>query len=166
MKSILMIVLACMIIISLSQTVSAQNPSMTNANMAVQITEAHKANAALMQQYTWHSRTELIVNGEVKDNRLELCNYGPDGQLQRSLVNDQGASLPRRFLRRAVAEKEKAGTEQYLTGLRSLVDQYTLPTAGKVLDFIFVFNWIWNVFYADTNDVSTYGIQGTDHSKS
>ncbi len=131
MKAILTIISVCMITISLSQSVPAQNPG-----MAVQITEAHKANAALMQQYTWHSRTELIVNGEVKDNRLELCDYGPDGQIQRSLVNDQGASLPRGFLRRAVAEKEKAEIEQYLTGLRGLVDQYTLPTAGKVLDFM------------------------------
>jgi len=26
--------------------------------------------------------------------------------------------------------------EQYLTGLRGLLDQYTLPTTGKVLDFM------------------------------
>jgi hypothetical protein len=82
------------------------------------------------------SRTELIENGQIKDTRIELCNYLPDGQLQRSLLNDTGAPLPRGFLRRAIAEDEKKKVEEFLTGLRSLLDQYTLPSAGKILDFM------------------------------
>jgi len=89
-----------------------------------------------MRQYTWESRTELIENGEIKDNRLELVNYAPDGTLQRSPLNDSGASLPRGFLRRAIAEDKKKKMEEYLTGLRSLLEQYTLPTTGKILDFM------------------------------
>jgi len=119
-----------------SQTVLAQSQLATQANMAVQITEARKANALLMHQYTWNQRTELLENGEIKDNRIEMVNYGPAGQLQRSLLNDQSAPLPRGFLRRDIAEQKKQEMEQYLTGLRTLLDQYTLPTAGKVLDFM------------------------------
>jgi hypothetical protein len=51
-------------------------------------------------------------------------------------LNDQNAPLPRGFLRKAVAEDEKQKLETYLTGLRGLLDQYTLPTTGKVLDFM------------------------------
>jgi hypothetical protein len=51
-------------------------------------------------------------------------------------MNDQGAPLPFGFLRRAVAEQERKKTEAYLSGLRSLLEQYTLPTPGKVLDFM------------------------------
>jgi hypothetical protein len=106
------------------------------ANMAVQIMEARKANAALMRQYTWQSRTELIDKGEIRDVRIDQVTYGPDGSLQRILLNNQGASLPRGFLRRSIAENKKQQMEEYLTGLRGLLDQYTLPTAGKVLDFM------------------------------
>jgi len=126
------------ILISLvcSPVVLAQTAQPTEANRAVQITEARQANAALMHHYTWTSRTEIIDQGQVKDTRLELVNYNPFGQLQRSLLNDQSAPLPRGFLRRAIAESERQKMEQYLTGLRGLLDQYTLPTAGKVLDFM------------------------------
>jgi hypothetical protein len=108
----------------------------SNLNMAVQITNARKANATLMHQYTWNSRTEIIEGGQVKDIRIELVNYAPNGQLQRSLINDQGSRMPFGFLRRAIAEARKKRLEDYLAGLRGLIEQYTLPTVGKVLDFM------------------------------
>jgi hypothetical protein len=118
------------------QAVLAQSVSPRNASMAVLITEARKANAALLRQYSWTSRTEIFEDGQVKDIRIEAVNYSPGGQLQRTLLNDQGASLPHGFLRRAIAEHERKKLEEYLTGLRDLLEQYALPTAGKVLDFM------------------------------
>lgn len=99
------------------------------------IAQARKANATQLRQYAWTSRTELIVGGQVKDTRIDLVNYGPDGKLQRTLLNDQSAPLPRGFLRKAIAEDERKKTEEYLAGLRALLEQYTLSTTGKVLDF-------------------------------
>ena len=131
-----LIVLAGVIAIGLPQFAQAQTALSTDANRAVQITEARQRNAALMHQYTWTSRTEILDQGQVKDTRLELVHYTPFGQLQRSLLNDQSAPLPRGFLRRAIAENERQKLEQYLTGLRGLLDQYTLPTTGKILDFM------------------------------
>jgi len=131
-------ILLMTILISLvwSPAVLAQSAQSGAANMAVKITEARQANAALMHHYTWTSRTEIIDQGQVKDTRMELVNYTPDGMLQRSLLNDQSAPLPLGFLRKAIAESERQKMEQYLTGLRGLLDQYTLPTTGKVLDFM------------------------------
>src|SRR5512147_2702482 len=132
------LILFMIILMSLawSPAVPAQTAPAAAANRAVQITEARQANAALMHHYTWTSRTEIIDQGQVKDTRLEVVHYDPFGNLQRSLLNDQSAPLPRGFLRRAVAEDERQKLEQYLTGLRGLVDQYTLPTTGKILDFM------------------------------
>jgi len=130
------LLLAGLLALGLPQAAQAQAALSSNANAAVQITEARKANDTLMRQYTWNSRTELLENNEVKDIRLELNNYAPDGTLQRSLLNDTGASLPRGFLRRAIAEDKRKKMEEYLTGLRGLVDQYTLSSTGKILDFM------------------------------
>ncbi len=118
------------------ETVPAQSPPPAVTDATVRTTEARKANAALMRQYSWTSRTEVIDQGQVKDLRIDTVNYGPDGQLQRSTMNDQSAPLPRGFLRRRVAEIERQKVEQYLNGLRGLLEQYTLPTAGKVQDFM------------------------------
>ena len=130
------LLLAGLVALALPQAARAQTALSSDANMAVQITEARKANDALLRQYTWNSRTELIEKGQIKDTHLELVNYAPNGQLQRTTLNDTGASLPRGFLRRAIAEDEKKKMEEYLTGLRNLLDQYTLPSAGKILDFM------------------------------
>lgn len=106
------------------------------SEMAVRVAEAQKANAALMQQYSWTSRTEISDQGQVKDIRIDLVNYGPGGALQRTLMNDQGASLPFGFIRRRIAEHERQKMEEYLNGLRDLLEQYTLPTAAKVQGFM------------------------------
>jgi hypothetical protein len=112
------------------------------ANSAAQIAQTRKANATLMQQYSWNSRTEIVSNGQVKDTKIELVSYGPDGQLQRSVLNDQAASngimlpTPIGFLRRAIADDKKKEMQEYLAGLHGLLDLYTLPTAGKILDFM------------------------------
>jgi len=115
---------------------AAQTVQPAPTNMAVRVTEARKANAALMRQYSWTSRTEVIDQGQVKDLRLDAVTYGPGGQLQRTVMNDQSAPLPIGFLRRRIAEIERQKVEEYLSGLRGLLEQYTLPTAGKVQDFM------------------------------
>jgi hypothetical protein len=119
-----------------AQAVSAQSAQPAPTNMTMRIMEARKANAALMRQYSWTSRTEVIDQGQVKDLRLDAVTYGPGGQLQRSVMNDQSARLPIGFLRRRIAEIERQKVEEYLGGLRDLLEQYTLPTAGKVQDFM------------------------------
>jgi hypothetical protein len=107
-----------------------------NLGLAMQIVEARQKNAALMKQYSWESRTELIENGVVKDIRIEQVTYGPGGQVQRALINDQPAALPGGFFRKKIAEKDREKTEDYLKGLRTLLDQYTITSAGKMIDFI------------------------------
>jgi len=133
LRSIFLVIL---MIFSLPLVVHAQGELATDANAAVKVAEARKVNAALMHHYNWTSRTEIIDNGQIKDTRIELVQYAPDGQLQRSLLNDQSAPLPRGFLRRAMAEDERKKMAKYLEGLQGLLEQYTLPTTGKILDFI------------------------------
>ena len=130
------LILTALILLTGVPAAWAQSALSADANRAVQISEARQANAALMHHYTWTSRTEILDQGQVKDTRLELVHYTPFGQLQRSLLNDQSAPLPRGFLRRAIAENERKKMEEYLTGLRGLLEQYTLPTTGKILDFM------------------------------
>jgi hypothetical protein len=104
--------------------------------LASRITAARKANATLMKQYSWSCRAEFIKEGKVLDTRIDSVTYGPDGQLQRTVMNDEKSPLPHGFVRKKVAEKERQDVEKYLVGLRKLLDQYTLPSAGKVLDFV------------------------------
>jgi hypothetical protein len=107
-----------------------------NEGLANQIIAARQKNAALMKQYSWNSRIEILDNGTVKDIRIDQVMYGPGGQLQQTTINDQPAAMPHGFLRKRIAEKEREKMEKYLKGLKSLLDQYTLPTAGQIINFI------------------------------
>src|SRR5262245_16339798 len=127
------LLMAGVIAAGLAPAVLAQSQQLA---MTAEITDARKANGTLMREYTWHSRTELIMAGQVKDTRIDLVSYGPSGQVQRSLLNDISAPLPFGFLRRIHAKNEEEEAEKYVKALRSLLDQYTLPTEGKVLDFL------------------------------
>lgn len=107
-----------------------------NEGLANLIAEAQKANADKLKTYSWNSRTEFLDNGKVEDTRIDSVSAGPDGQLQRTLINNESASMPRGFLRKRLVEAERKKVEKYLDGLRKVLDQYTLPSAGKVLDFV------------------------------
>ncbi len=115
-------------------SISAQQPS--NAGLAMKIAQARKTNSGLMHQYTWECRTVFIMDGETKDTRIDQEQYGPDGQLQKTELNNDSTSHPRGFLRRRIAEDKKKDLEKYLGGLKKILDQYTLPTAGKMVDFL------------------------------
>ena len=132
----LAILAVVVITLALTPTIDAQAPPTVPTNQAMRIAAARRANAALMRQYSWTSRTEVIDQGQVKDLRIEAVNYGPGGQLQRSLLNDQSAPLPFGFIRRRLAEEERKKLEEYLVGLRDLLEQYTLPGPGPVQDFM------------------------------
>jgi len=107
-----------------------------NEGLANQIIAARQRNATLMKQYSWNCRTEILENGTPKDTRIETVTFGPDGQPQHTLLNDQSNPLPRGFFRRRIAEKEREDTENYLKKLRTFLHQYTMPTAGAVINFI------------------------------
>jgi hypothetical protein len=115
---------------------SAQANVGENAAKTVQVVQARAQNAALLKQYTWTERIDFQVNGTQKDLRLDLCNFGPDGKLQRTIMNDQSAPLPRGFFRRAIAKSKKEDMEKYIKGLGQLFHQYALPTPGAVLNFM------------------------------
>ena len=107
-----------------------------NEGLANQIIAARQRNATLMKQFSWNCRTELSENGTPKDTRIDTVTFGPDGQPQHTLLNDQSNPLPGGFLRKRIAEKEREKMEEYLQQLRTFLHQYILPSAGKVIDFI------------------------------
>jgi hypothetical protein len=116
-----------------SVALQAQVPNEALANA---ILAARQKNAALMKQYSWNCRTELSENGETKDTRIDTVTWGPDGQPQHTLLNDQSNPLPGGFFRKRIAEKEREKMETYLKSLRTFLHQYTLPSAGAVINFI------------------------------
>jgi hypothetical protein len=120
-------------LVLLASFVVAQIP---NVNLANSIIAARQKNNAMLVQYTWTAQTQITQNGNVKDTRIQQVSYGPGGVPQYVMLNDIGAQMPMGFFRRAIAENEKERMEKYLKGLGALIDQYTLPSSGAVVNFL------------------------------
>ncbi len=110
-------------------------PTAAAANTAVAITQARQRNAQLMQRYSWNERIDVQQGGQQKDLRIEVCTF-LGGMKQCTVQNDQHAPLPGGFFRRNAAENKIKDFENYLKGLKAVLDQYTLPTAGAILNFL------------------------------
>ena len=104
------------------------------AGIAEKVTAARQANATAMQQYTWDQRTEMLEDGIVKDTRVDMVNW-VNGQYQKSLVSNEGPSLPRFGIRKRVAEAKQKEIQEYLSGLKAQLEQYTMGTSPQLLAF-------------------------------
>jgi hypothetical protein len=134
MTRLVLIGLSALVILSLARPAAAQVP---NLELAMKIAQARKENGAKMHQFTWTCRTEVFQNGQTMDNRLEQVSFGPDGGLQRSMLNDEHAKAPGFGFMRKLAFKEKMKEmEELVKGLHGLLEQYTMSSAGKVIDFL------------------------------
>ncbi len=119
------------LVLSLSSVAQVPNEGLANGIIA-----ARQKNAALLKQFTWNCRTEMTTDGNLQDLRIELVNMNPDGTLQKTLLNDQEGVLPNGFFRHMIAENKRTQLEQYVAGLSGLVEQYTLPNPGAIVNFL------------------------------
>jgi hypothetical protein len=128
-----------LLLLVVSPSVGPAQQSMPTEAVAIKtadIIQARQRNAALMKTYTWNERVELLKNDTIKDTRVNLVTYLPDGQLQKTLLSDQHDPPPRGFFRRRIAQGEVNDVKGYLEGLHQLIDQYTLPNGGAVFNFL------------------------------
>lgn len=130
-RALHLLALAICLVASLPALAQVPNEGLANAVVA-----ARQKNAALLAQYNWNCRTDVEKDGSTQDLRINLVSLAPDGTLQKTLLNDQPGKLPGGFFRKMIAEDKRKEAEQYIKGLVALVDQYTLPGAGKVASFI------------------------------
>jgi len=117
-------------------TVTAQQTP-DKGTLATQIAEGRQQNQLMMREYTWNTRTEVKIDGEVKSVKVDLVRFTPDGELQKTKISDSadGQKKPR-GVKGKVASKKIKGMQEWAAELKALLQQYSLPTAGSLLDFM------------------------------
>ena len=63
MMKALPLLAALLVVLCWCEATPAQTAAAANAGMAAQLAKARAANAALMKQYTWNSRVEVLEKG-------------------------------------------------------------------------------------------------------
>jgi hypothetical protein len=93
---------------------------------------AAKQNAALNQKairsYSWIEKTELSLKGEVKNTKVDMCRYGPDGKVQKTPVITPAPPEKKHGLKGKIAAKKVAEMKEELEAAVALVHQYLPPS--------------------------------------
>ena len=112
---------------------AAQTPN--PGQMADAYAAGAKANAQLMQKYTWKMRVQLTYKGEQKPASLYQMNY-VGGQLQKTLISAPPEESGRKHgIKHRVTEDKMAEIKGQIDSLVDLTKKYMAPTPGQMFDF-------------------------------
>jgi len=99
------------------------------AGMKEAFRKQQQANEQALRQYSWKSRTEVRVGGEVKSTVLQMVRYGADGKQQKTVIGGQQAKEKSKLLQKTpvgalVTRVKKKKAEEFKEGLRKLLEAY------------------------------------------
>ena len=89
-------------------------------------------NQLKLHQYQWTETTQLTLKGEAKPPRTSLCQYAPDGTIQKT---PQGAPPPPPSggrMKQKIIEKKKEEMQDYMGQVKTLLAEYVPPDPQKM----------------------------------
>ena len=125
----------------------AQSPAAANAGAQEKIAalkESIAQNQAALKTYKWTESTEISLKGEVKKKEQKLCQYGPDGKVQKTPVagGDQAAKEDKDSgrggrrgggaVKKAIVENKVDDLKDYMEKAAALVHEYVPPDPQKI----------------------------------
>jgi len=99
-----------------------------------EIKESAAANKQALAKYHWQEQETISIKGEVKDTKQYQVQMGPDGQPQKTEIDDQQAQPSGRQgrLKKKVVEHVKDEYQQYGQQIAALAKQYAPPDPQKL----------------------------------
>src|SRR3972149_8074818 len=115
----------------LALAVSAAGQDMQQKRPAAK--EAAAKNQQALRAYSWITKTELSLKGEVKNTKIESCKYGPDGKVQKTELSEPPPPQEKkRGLKGKVIAKKTGEMQEELKASAALVHSYVPPAPEKI----------------------------------
>ena len=89
-------------------------------------------NKQRLQQYQWIETTQLTLKGDAKPASQSLCQYGPDGKVQKTPVSPPPPPPSGGRLKQKVIANKKAEMQDYMGDVKSLLAMYVPPDPQKM----------------------------------
>jgi len=89
------------------------------------------ANQQKLHKYQWTEVQQLTLKGETKPQQQFMCQYGPNGQVEKYPMGEQEQPKGGRLKQRMIAKK-KAEMQDYLGEVKSLLSEYLPPNPQKM----------------------------------
>jgi len=90
--------------------------------------EAAARNQQALRSYSWLEKTELRLKGDLKNTKVDMCKYGPDGKVQKTPVVEPEPPKKQRGLKGKIVAKKTGEMKKELEAAVDLVQQYVPPS--------------------------------------
>jgi hypothetical protein len=110
--------------------VIAQNADLQQKLAAVK--QAAAQNAQALHQYQWTETTQLTLKGDPKPQTQNLCQYGPDGQVQKTPIGAPPPAPSGGRLKKKIVAKKKGEMQDYMEDVKGLLAMYLPPDSQKM----------------------------------
>jgi hypothetical protein len=107
-----------------------QNPELQQKLAAVKAVAAE--NKQQLHQYEWTETIQLTLKGEAKPPTQNLCQYGPDGQVQKTPIGPPPEQPSGGRLKERIIEKKKAEMKDYMQDVKAVLAMYVPPDPQRM----------------------------------
>ena len=108
----------------------AQNSELQQRLAAVK--QAMAENKQRLQQYQWTETTQLNLKGDPKPPSEKLCQYGPDGQVQKTPIGPPPQQPSGGRMKQKIIAKKKEEMKDYMEDVKGLLSMYVPPDPQKM----------------------------------
>jgi hypothetical protein len=117
-------------------TVLATFPAFAQ-NSAVQeklasVKQSMAENTQRLHQYQWTETTQLTLKGDPKPPSEKLCQYGPDGQVQKTPIGPPPEQPSGGRFKQKMIAKKKGEMQDYMGQVKGLLNMYVPPDPQKM----------------------------------
>ena len=123
----------CALTVAIGGYALAQSMSEEMQQKAAAAKAAAARNQQALRSYSWITKTELSFKGEVKNTKIESCQYGPDGQVHKTELSEPPPPPEKkRGLRGKVVAKKTGEMKAELESAAALAHSYVPPSPEKI----------------------------------
>jgi hypothetical protein len=112
-------------------TLGASLPAISqNADLQQMLAAAKQAaaeNKQKLHQYQWTESTQLTLKGDAKPPSQYICQYGPDGQVQKTMISPPPPPPSGGRLKQRVIENKKEEMQDYMEDVKAVLSMYVPP---------------------------------------
>jgi hypothetical protein len=96
------------------------------------VKEVAAENKQKLSQYQWIETTQLTLKGDTKPPSQNMCQYGPDGQVQKTPIGPPPQQPSGGRLKQRIIEKKKEEMQDYMGEVKGLLGMYVPPDPQKM----------------------------------
>src|SRR6202046_3588951 len=111
--------ITCSIAVTFALPLIAQSPELQQKLAAVQ--QSMAANKVRLQKYQWIETTQLTLKGDPKPPSQKLCQYGPDGQVQKTPIDPPPEQPSGGGRKQRIVAKKKGELLDYMEDVKGVV---------------------------------------------